>query len=472
MHVHHTGWMTATVLLVLAAFHLALPPRDRAAQDETHPRDDVVKMADMIARKDLAGAKKHANTLPADLDPEEVMSVFSLRTGKGKGGLGIGPKPGAITPDGIEKKLQDLAQGKPLTKAAMVRQAKALERAGYIAAAVALAVQDRPPVRGKKDRKDWQTWAGEMHQAAREFATAATTNDPKQVTRAAVKLNDSCIRCHKVFKDGGGPPQTLPDLIADLKDKNPIIRSSAARTLGATYGPQAKAVVPHLLETMDDRDKEVRRNAASSLAALGVTAQTAIPVVNTALRDADQDVRFWFACKLKGVRPESKKLIPVLVEALKHPDDDLRCKAFQVLARLGPESKTAVPTLVERLRDSSADVRRSAAAALTRIGAEAAIPALIRSLKDKDPIIRGRAGVALAHMGKAAVPALRQALKGDDRAARAAAVYALGRIGPDAKTAVPALLDMLNDKDEYLRTVAAIALKKIDPEAAAKVGRK
>ena len=176
----------------------------KAADEEKDPRNDVLAMAKLIESNDLEGAKKRAKTLDADLDPEDVMSAFSLRSEKGKGGVGIGDTPGAITPDGIEKKVQDLAEKKPLTPKALDKQAKALERAGYIAAAVAIAVQDRPPVKekeGDKDPNDWKKWAGEMHQAAREFAAAAKAKNPKLVKEAATKLNDSCIRCHKVFKE-------------------------------------------------------------------------------------------------------------------------------------------------------------------------------------------------------------------------------------------------------------------------------
>ncbi|HEV3256526.1 MAG TPA: hypothetical protein VG013_06590, partial [Gemmataceae bacterium] len=181
--------------LALALGFLVATSATSAADDEKDVRDDVLKMADMIAKNDVDGAKKHAKTLDEDLDPEDVMSAFSLRTDKGKGGVGLGANPGEINPDGIEKKLQDLAEKKPLTPKALEKQAKALERAGYIAAAVALAVQDRPPVKdkeGDKDPADWKKWAADMHAAAREFAAAAKGKNPQGLKDAATKLNDSC----------------------------------------------------------------------------------------------------------------------------------------------------------------------------------------------------------------------------------------------------------------------------------------
>jgi len=471
MRAHCSSWRIATAGLALGICLLVVPSRDRAADDEKDVRDEVLRIADLIARNDGDGARKRAKTLPADLDPEDVMSVLSPRKRKG-GGVGLGPKPGEITPDGIEQKVQVLAEKKRLTQKALDKQAQALERAGYIAAAAALAVQDRPPVRGTKARKDWKKWAGDMHEAARDFAAAAKAKNPARVKNAATKLKDSCIRCHQGFRD-----LAIAESIQNLKHEDPFIRSNAARSLGLTGSAQDAGVIPHLIQALDDKDKEVRRSAAESLAKLAVGSlrdlglyKTNFPVVNASLRDADNDIRFWFTFKLKRVPPDTRKLIPVLVEALKHPDDDLRARAADLLGCLGPEAKTAAAALGERLQDASLDVRRAAAGALLRIRADGAIPALVASLGDKDPIMRGRAGVALARMGKTAVPALAEALKGKDRYARAAAVYALGRIGADARPAVPALLDMLKGKDPYLRAVAASALKKIDPKAAAGAG--
>jgi HEAT repeat protein len=48
-----------------------------------------------------------------------------------------------------------------------------------------------------------------------------------------------------------------------------------------------------------------------------------------------------------------------------------------------------------------------------------------------------------------------------DAAVRHAAAYALGTIGPDARSAVRALTAALKDKDEVTRKAAADALKNI-----------
>src|SRR5262249_49934949 len=55
---------------------------------------------------------------------------------------------------------------------------------------------------------------------------------------------------------------------------------------------------------------------------------------------------------------------------------------------------------------------------------------------------------ALSRLGQAAVPELIKALKDDDWQVRNQAAVALGAIGPQAKAAVPALIDVLQEEDK------------------------
>ena len=82
---------------------------------------------------------------------------------------------------------------------------------------------------------------------------------------------------------------------------------------------------------------------------------------------------------------------------------------------------------------SSNAVRVAAAMALAEIGEDAreAVPALIKTMDDKDVEVRG------------------------------AAVFALGEIGPAARAAVLALTRRLKDDDADIRKAAALALGKI-----------
>jgi HEAT repeat protein len=82
----------------------------------------------------------------------------------------------------------------------------------------------------------------------------------------------------------------------------------------------------------------------------------------------------------------------------------------------------------------------------------AGVDSLIPALKDPEPGVRAAAAEALALAGGKAKPAagpLADLLKDADKAPRAAAVYALGRIEPDAATTIAeALAGMLASEKE------------------------
>lgn len=119
-----------------------------------------------------------------------------------------------------------------------------------------------------------------------------------------------------------------------------------------------------------------------------------------------------------------------------------------------PDISVVAPALeagLQRLRKLRAfrewGVRETATDALARIG-DAAVPALIETLRDADPAIRAHAAQGLARMGSKAAPAVPElilALNDDDRDVRRGAARALGQIGPDAEAAVPALIQALKD---------------------------
>ena len=100
---------------------------------------------------------------------------------------------------------------------------------------------------------------------------------------------------------------------------------------------------------------------------------------------------------------------------------------------------------------------------------KAAIPALIKSLDDKNKANRGAAIYALGSMGsqaKAAKPKLVEILqkKQESDENRANAAMALGEMGKDALSAVPILVKILENKQnsQHLAISTALALDKID----------
>jgi HEAT repeat protein len=143
---------------------------------------------------------------------------------------------------------------------------------------------------------------------------------------------------------------------------------------------------------------------------------------------------------------EAKKRIAQLADATK------RERAAQDLIRIGAD---AVPSLIEALQTKDESLLPYYQQILAHI--PSATPALIKTLREAHPILRGRAaeifGISKDH---AAILSLLDALHGEYYTVRSRAAMALGKIGdPKAK---PLLLIALKDKEDEVRSAACLAL--------------
>jgi hypothetical protein len=192
------GRLLGVSAVALALGYVDLANRTSAAED-IDVKGPIGKIADAFAKKDIAGAKKQAAAFPPKADIEDVMHLFSLRRSKG---LGVGAKPDAIMPDGIEAKLIDLSR-KALPASQLQSEAADLMRMAYIAAAIGEVANNHPPEKdeGKKKKDDWVKWSGDMRDAALQFAATVSEKNPMTTKNAAMKLYSACTTCHAVFKD-------------------------------------------------------------------------------------------------------------------------------------------------------------------------------------------------------------------------------------------------------------------------------
>jgi cytochrome c556 len=192
--------LSVCATLLAAGLVLLATSDSQSADSEKEMRAGVLKLADALEKKDK-NAKKMAEDLAKKIDDlEELMHVFSLRTAKG-GGVGVGSKAGAISPDGIEQQIITLGK-KPLDKAKLDAEADDLVRMAYVAAAVGEITIAKPPLKdeGKKKKKDWIKFSEDSKTAALELAAAAKGKDPAAVHAAAKKLDSKCDACHDIFK--------------------------------------------------------------------------------------------------------------------------------------------------------------------------------------------------------------------------------------------------------------------------------
>jgi len=164
------------------------------AGDDKAAKEGILKIADAIAKGEAVG--DHAKALAKKIEEiDEVMNLMRPRKGT-KGGLGVGSKPGAIQPDGIELKLVQMGRDAPSATAA-AKQAEALEKMAHVIAAIAEVTMARPD---KKKPKNWIKYAKEMRDAAPKLAEAAKNKAPASLQKAAAAINAACISCHTEYK--------------------------------------------------------------------------------------------------------------------------------------------------------------------------------------------------------------------------------------------------------------------------------
>jgi HEAT repeat protein len=177
----------------------------------------------------------------------------------------------------------------------------------------------------------------------------------------------------------------------------------------------------------EDRVKD-REESLDVLAQGGAAAKPALPAVRALLKDQPLSVRFRAALAVWKIGGDAPAM-PLLLDALAEPDSLLRLRAAETLAVLGPAAEAAAPALVQCLADKDANVRRAAAVALEQID-RAGVAALIKGAGPASAVRRESIDV-LARLGSRAgdaVPALTAALKDDDLKTRTAAAAALWRV--------------------------------------------
>jgi len=160
----------------------------------------------------------------------------------------------------------------------------------------------------------------------------------------------------------------------------------------------------------------------------------------------------------------AKPAIPELLELLGH--DDTAYQAARALVHVDPE---ATLSFVKMLTNKSARVRFAAVLTLSDIRnkPEITVPALVRSLADRDPDVQSVAWLGLRLQDSAlATPALIECLKDDNAHVRSSVIEILSSYGSRAKAAVPSLLMLLEDSDPGVAGRAAEALRSLDREAA------
>jgi HEAT repeat protein len=150
-------------------------------------------------------------------------------------------------------------------------------------------------------------------------------------------------------------------LVEGVKTHSKAIRACANTT------PKVQALIPPLIDTLNDPAGETRANAARALGNMGALAESAIPPLAALVVDERRDF-FDHSVAARALSSIGKASIPALANILAKPAPTRgRADAAYALGSFRDEAKVVVPVLIGALDDVNPDVRMNAAAALGRM---------------------------------------------------------------------------------------------------------
>jgi HEAT repeat protein len=167
---------------------------------------------------------------------------------------------------------------------------------------------------------------------------------------------------------------------------------------------------------------------------------------------------------IPAIVARGRDLIPALLKLTLSQNVDHRWWAVRALAE-SPHARTA--DLVPLLSDSATEVRAGAALALCSHPGEEAVPALVRSLFDRDSLTARLAGNALVAIGGPSVPALLEVMKtgvepGPNDAPTSVRIIALRALGEiKDHRAIKTMMDALSDESAIIQYWAKEGLDRL-----------
>ena len=231
-------------------------------------------------------------------------------------------------------------------------------------------------------------------------------------------------------------------------------RAFAAELLGRVGSAKA---VPALLETVQatqTEDADVREIALRALARIADPG--AVQSLVFALAEAEP----WLAPRIADILARHGDVVVEPLLALLDDSDRQTARAWaaNVLGEVGAQA--AVPALIRSLDDADDEVRAKSATALGRLGDQRALqPLLDHLLTDPAPFVRVRIAATLGQFGgPEVVNRLVRALGDPAWWVRLRGVEALEQIGPSAEGP---LMVALGDTDPQIRQQAAISLERL-----------
>jgi HEAT repeat protein len=189
----------------------------------------------------------------------------------------------------------------------------------------------------------------------------------------------------------------LDQLAGALRHPDAATQRRAAQALAA-LGERAAPAADALIQASADPRWTVRESAVQALAALAPALEAArAALLQLCLHDKAAHVR---AAAVAGLALPGSEAVAALRRGLEHPFPRVRCRALRALVRFTRDLPELIPLFERSLAESHARVRSTAAEVLGECGHAglAAVPALLRRLRDRDRRVHAAATAALARL--------------------------------------------------------------------------
>lgn len=314
----------------------------------------------------------------------------------------------------------------------------------------------------------------------------------------------------------------IPDLIPVLRDRDMLLRRTAARLLGGIGVPAEKAIpslaalvadpksgagdcasealaqmeaqaasqhlpLPKLkacwaalvrgiaqprqplMRPTGDDDQVIRAALSGTFWKFGYDDYVVLPLLVRALNNTDSKLRLGAVRALSSIGQPVQAALPVVRRAQADLDPLVRLACVQAIPKMSTDPPTVVSAMITALSDAEPAVLQSALEAIMKLGPQAkgTVQALLPLLRARQTEIRGQACQALAALhgdAEQVVPRLTEMLEDTDSWVLQRAIEALGQYGPQAKPALPRLLELRKSATSAERFYLDKALRRIDPQ--------
>jgi HEAT repeat protein len=276
---------------------------------------------------------------------------------------------------------------------------------------------------------------------------------------------------------GPDAEEAIPEMVRFLKDPVESNRIFTAETMAALNpdwmkNPQTEAATQDLLQRLRSQVPHEKEAAALTIAYIGPPAKHILPDMLRGLLDKNPKVREHLLAGFKRMGPEA---MPLLLQQLDEADPAMQPVIRKAVLAVGAIPKAVNAESIGVLSSKYAILREEAATSFGSLGpaAKDAIPALLRTLGDRDFRVREAARTALnaidpnwsQHPGISQVVAeFSKGLQNPDAQVRVSILHGLRSLETAAKEAIPDVAKLLVDADPATRDGARETLKRLAAE--------